>query len=314
LAPVGTISFLSTPRSDFLPSVALAFGAALWGLFWIPIRGIEQAGVAALWTGPIIFGASTLLFIPLLVLRSGNFIAHWRHILLPGLLSGFAFALYIASLNLTDVVRAILLFYLSPLWSTLLGMLMLQERLTANRMVALVLAFCGLYIVLVVENGLPWPRNTGDWFALLSGLCWSIASVKLFQDGARLVLEKVITFVVCALFMSLLLVLWQQGDFSGVPDVATLRSGWHWILLVAMLMLPITWLTIWPTTLLSPGRVGMLLLCEVLVGVTSAALLLDEPFGLRELSGAILIVSAGVVEVLRQQKFDNSGIVSRQSE
>jgi drug/metabolite transporter (DMT)-like permease len=314
LVPVGTISFLSTPRSDFLPSVALAFGAALWGLFWIPIRGIEQAGVAALWTGPIIFGASTLLFIPLLVLRSGNFIAHWRHILLPGLLSGFAFALYIASLNLTDVVRAILLFYLSPLWSTLLGMLMLQERLTANRMVALVLAFCGLYIVLVVENGLPWPRNTGDWFALLSGLCWSIASVKLFQDGARLVLEKVITFVVCALFMSLLLVLWQQGDFSGVPDVATLQSGWHWILLVAMLMLPITWLTIWPTTLLSPGRVGMLLLGEVLVGVTSAALLLDEPFGLRELSGAILIVSAGVVEVLRQQKFDNSGIVSQQSE
>ena len=305
---------MSTPRSDVLPSVALAFGAALWGLFWIPIRGIEQAGVAAFWTGPTIFGASTLLFIPLLVLRFRNFVAHWRHILLPGLLSGFAFALYIASLNLTDVVRAILLFYLSPLWSTLLGMAMLQERLTANRVVALVLAFCGLYVVLVLENGLPWPRNTGDWFALLSGLCWSIASVKLFQDGARMVLEKAITFVVCALFISLLLVLWQQGDFSGVPDVATLRAGWHWILLIAMLMLPITWLTIWPTTLLSPGRVGMLLLCEVLVGVTSAALLLDEPFGWRELSGAILIVSAGAVEVLRQQKFNNSGIVAQQSE
>ena len=58
----------------------------------------------------------------------------------------------------------------------------------------------------------------------------------------------------------------------------------------------------------------MLLLCEVLVGVTSAALLLDEPFGLRELSGAILIVLAGVVEVVRQQSLDNSGIVIRQSE
>jgi hypothetical protein len=74
LAPVGTISFLSTPRSDFLPGVALAFGAALWGLFWIPIRGIEQAGVADVWTGSTIFGASTLLFIPLLVLwQQGDF-------------------------------------------------------------------------------------------------------------------------------------------------------------------------------------------------------------------------------------------------
>ena len=109
---------MSTARSDLLPSVALAFGAALWGLYWIPVRGIEQAGVAAFWTGPTIFGASTLLFIPLLVLRFRSYVAHWRHILLPGLLAGFAFALYIASLNLTDVVRAILLFYMSPLWST----------------------------------------------------------------------------------------------------------------------------------------------------------------------------------------------------
>jgi drug/metabolite transporter (DMT)-like permease len=299
---------LSRPRSDLLPSVGLACGAALWGLYWIPIRGIEQAGVAAFWTGPVIFAASTLLFIPLMVLRFRIYIANWRHILLPGLLAGFAFALYIASLNLTDVVRAILLFYMSPLWSTLLGMLMLHERLTGNRMAALVLAFCGLYIVLVVENGLPWPRNTGDWFALLSGLCWSIATVKLFQDGARLVLEKVITFVVCALFMSLLLVLWQQGDLNGMPDVASLRAGWYWILLVAVLMLPITWLTIWPATLLSPGRVGMLLLAEVLVGVISAALLLDEPFGIRELAGAVLIVSAGVVEVMRRQNLPKSGI------
>jgi drug/metabolite transporter (DMT)-like permease len=53
----------------------------------------------------------------------------------------------------------------------------------------------------------------------------------------------------------------------------------------------------------------MLLLAEVLVGVSSAALLLDEPFGLRELAGAVLIVTAGVVEVMRQQKVSKSGIV-----
>lgn len=304
---------MTMSRSDLLPSVTLAAGAALWGLYWIPIRAIEEAGVQAFWTGPVIFGASTLVFFPLLVLRFGNYVKHWRHILLPGLLAGFAFALYIASLNLTDVVRAILLFYLSPLWSTLLGMLILKERLTPNRVIALVLAFAGLYVVLVVENGLPWPRNTGDWFALLSGLCWSIASVKLFQDGAQMVLEKVITFVVCALFMSLLLILWQQGDWSGMPSGETLLAGWPWIVFIAVVMLPITWMTIWPAMLLSPGRVGMLLLCEVLVGVSSAALLLDEPFGLREFCGAALIVTAGVVEVLRQQKLVDSGIVIDQA-
>lgn len=301
---------MSAPRTDLLPSAALAFGAALWGLYWIPVRGIEQAGVHAFWTGPVIFGASTILFVPLVLIRWRHLAAHWRHILVPGLLAGFAFALYIASLNLTEVVRAILLFYMSPLWSTLLSYFILKERLSANRIIALALAFAGLYVVLVVESGLPVPRNAGDWFALISGMCWSYASLRLFQDGARYIPEKLMIFVIFALILSLLLLLWQQGDLGQMPGWQTLANGWYWIALVAIMMLPITYLTIWPATVLSPVRVGMLLMVEVIVGVLSAALLLDEAFGLREMIGTLLIVSAGIVEVMRQQQFDKSGIVS----
>ena len=296
-------------RSDLLPSLALAFGAALWGLYWIPVRGIENAGVAAIWTGPVIFGASLLFFIPLVALRWRRFVAHWHKTIVPGLIAGFAFALYIASINLTDVVRAILLFYMTPLWSTLLGVVFLKERVTPNRVIGLLLAFCGLYVVLVVDNGWPVPRNTGDWFALLSGLCWAIASVKLFQDGARYVIENATAFVFFALLLSLVLVVWHEGELGGMPTAGSLLRGGHWILLVAMLMLPITYLLIWPATLLSPGRVGMLLMVEVIVGVASAAMLSGDPFGARELVGALLIVSAAVIEVLRQQKLDDSGIV-----
>ena len=81
-------------------------------------------------------------------------------------------------------------------------------------------------------------------------------------------------------------------------------------MIIDLSMLPITYLTIWPTTVLSPGRVGMLLMVEVIVGVASAAILTEDQFGLRELAGTMLIISAGVVEVLRQQKIDKSGIVS----
>ncbi len=300
---------MNSNRSDLLPSLAIAFGAVLWGLYWIPVHAIEQGGVHAFWTGPVIFGASMILFIPLVLIRRRQFVEHWRHTLFPGLLAGFAFALYIASLNITDVVRAILLFYMSPLWSTLLGILMLKERLTVNRVVALLLAFSGLYIVLVVESGLPVPRNTGDWFALISGLCWSVATVKLFQDGARFIIEKLVIFVFFALLLSLALVIWQQGNLQGMPSADSLENVWYWIALIALMMLPITYLTVWPATVLSPGRVGMLLMVEVIVGVASAAMLTDEPFGPRELAGTVLIISAAVVEVLRRQKFDQSIMV-----
>ena len=141
---------------------------------------------------------------------------------------------------------------------------------------------------------------------MTSGLCWSVASVKLFQDGARFIIEKVTIFIFFALLMSLLLMFWQLGSFDGIPSAASLINGWYWIALVALLMLPITYLTIWPATVLSPGRVGMLLMVEVIVGVASAAMLTDEQFGLREFVGAALIISAGVVEVLRPQKIDSA--------
>ncbi len=290
-------------RSDLLPSLGIACGAALWGLFWIPIRGIEAAGVPAFWTSTVVFAAAAILLLPLGLPRFGRSAAHARQILLPAMLAGLAFALYTVSLALTEVVRALLLFYLSPLWSTLLGVLVLKERITVNRIVGLLLAFAGLYVVLVVDSGWPLPRNTGDWFALLSGVCWSVASVKLFQDGARLIVEKVAVFIACALLMSLVLTLWQQGNLDGLPGLAELRLAWYWILLVAVLMLPVTFLTIWPATVLSPARVGMLLLMELVVGVSTAAVLLDEPFGAREIAGTLLILSAGIVEVAREQRF-----------
>ncbi len=292
-----------TERSDLLPSLGIAVGAAIWGLFWIPVRGIEAAGVPAFWTATVVFAAGGVILLPLLVPRIGRSAAQLRQILLPAMLAGLAFALYTVSLALTEVVRALLLFYISPLWSTLLGVLVLNERITLNRVVGLLLAFAGLYVVLVADSGWPLPRNTGDWFALLSGICWAVASVKLFQDGARLIVEKVTMFMVCALLMSLLLTLWQQGDFGGMPGITELRAAWYWVLLVALLMLPVTFLTIWPATVLSPARVGMLLMMELIVGVTTAALLIDEPFGARELAGTLLILAAGVVEVARAQSF-----------
>ncbi len=292
-----------------MPTIGISVGAALWGLFWIPVRGIEAAGVDAFWTGSVVFGASLVLCLPIMLYRHRIYTEHWRSILLPGLLSGTAFALYIASLNLTDIVRAILLFYMSPMWSTLLGILILKESLTSNRVLALFLAFSGLYVVLAVDGMLPLPRNTGDLYALLSGFFWSIASVKLFQDGNNLIIEKVSLFIFFALIVSLILVLWHQGNLSQVPDSATLLQGWYWIAIIAAVMLPICYLTVWPATVLSPGRVGMLLMFEVIFGVASAAILTNEAFGLREVSGTGLLLAAAVVEVMRRQDIDKTDTV-----
>lgn len=287
-------------RNDILPSLGIAFSSGLWGLFWIPVRAIEEAGVSALWTGPVLFACVALVFFPVALARWRTIQQAGIGLLLTGLLSGSAFAFYAVSFNMTDVVHALLLFYVSPVWSTLLGLVFLRERLNVNRVAALVLGLSGLIVVLGDGVSFPWPRQAGDWFALAAGLCWSLASVRLFQGGATLIFEKTFAFVAGAFLVGVTLAIVPLGLENTVPDVHALTDSWMWIAGVALFLLPATWLTIWPTTILSPARTGILFMTESIVGIGSAAWLTNEIFGIPEMTGAVLILGAGVIEVIRK--------------
>lgn len=297
-------------RPDLLPSIGLAIGAGLWGLTWIPVRAIEQAGIGAAWTGPVIFASGTILFLPVAIGRWRRFCKADAGLVTGALLAGLAFATYIVSLNLTDVVRVLLLFYMSPLWSTVLGVVVLKERLNINRVLALLLAFSGLVIVLGAGVQFPWPREIGDWFALASGISWSFASLRLSQSGGAMIFEKIFLFFLFALGTSVVMALLPFGIETGDATTTIFLKAWPWIAMVSVLMIPVTYLTIWPASVLSPGRVGMLLMAEIVVGVASAAILTDEPFGAREITGTILILSAAIVEVMRRQNITPRTAVS----
>jgi drug/metabolite transporter (DMT)-like permease len=284
-----------------LPSIGIALSAALWGLFWIPVRAIEGTGVAALWTGPILFVCVALMFLPFAIVRWKSFRRAGFGLILTGLLPGLGFSLYAASFNMTDIIHALLLFYVSPVWSTLLGLIFLGERLNINRVAALILGIGGLVVVLGDGVSFPWPRQTGDWFALASGLCWSFASVRLFQGGNKFVFEKTFAFITGSFIVGSILALLPLGMDNTFPETASLRQSSVWIVVVALLLLPATWLTIWPATILSPARVGILFMTEAIVGIGSAAWLTNEPFGLREMIGTALIMGAAIIEVLRSQ-------------
>jgi len=62
----------------------------------------------------------------------------------------------------------------------------------------------------------------------------------------------------------------------------------------------VLWLTIFGASRLESGLVAVLLMLEVVIGLASAALLADEPFGAREMAGAMFILAAcGSESVLR---------------
>jgi drug/metabolite transporter (DMT)-like permease len=87
----------------------------------------------------------------------------------------------------------------------------------------------------------------------------------------------------------------SQTDWSAVDWPLAIL----WIAIIAGIwVLPGLLLSFWAAARLSPTRASMLFMAEVVVGVVTAAIWTDYPFGWREAVGGIIIVSAGVIEIL----------------
>ena len=280
-------------------SFALLLGGALWGLFWLPVRMLGDAGLAGPWTGIAINATGLLAMAIVLIFNRTNIFTQWRLLLLGGALAGTAFGLYTMSLAYTEVTKSILLFYLTPVWSTILSRIFLGEKLSIARFIALSLGLGGMVVILGDKTGIPTPENIGDWMALTSGVIWSIASLGLFKSD-----ELPLSGIIFAFLFGGLLVLLVASIFIGLEPISlstreTMSVGFGLLALAALYVIPMLWLTLYPATLLSPVRVGLLLMSEVLVGLISAALLSGEPFGWREAVGGVLIVSAAIFEIFR---------------
>ncbi len=277
------------------PETAIAVSGALWGLYWIPVRHLEARGVGVVWTTLGLFVVGLALLAPILIRHPPARAVFAPRMLATGLLTGGAFVLYSVSLVLTEVVTAILLFYLSPVWATVLGRVLLAERLTGSRLTALALGLGGLWVVLGGESGVPLPRNPGDWCALIAGVMWAFGTLRVHQDSTiSPIAHTASLFVGGAVVIAIISLL---PAMAGPAPVVTAQAA-AIILILTVLSVVSAWGILWGARLISPGRAGLLLMMEVITGLASAAVLAGEPFGMIQAIGSMLIVAAALVEVL----------------
>ena len=291
-----------TDSIQLTASIGLVIGGIMWGVYWIPVRVIADMGLPGVWAGVVLYLAALIVLLPIIWTNRESLLSKWQTLLFVGLLTGAAFSLFTTSLSMTDVIRAILLFYLTPIWGTLLGLIVLGERLTVTRVLALVLGLCGLLVVLGLGQKFPWPKNIGDWLALSSGMFWAYGSMKLYQMEKIAASEQVLAFLFGSLFVSGFILLVGGPELAAKVDIKVVFNAMPYALLLTIYLIPMFYLTIWPATLLAPGRVGVLLMSEIVVGVITAAIISGEPFGIREALGTIMIVSAALLEILGGRK------------
>lgn len=271
----------------------------MWGLFWLPMRWFDSEGVGGAWVSVIFNALALISALPFLLKRE-----RWEGFAgqaVNGLLLGTAFSLYTISLVLTDVVHAILLFYLTPVWSTLAAWILFGERMGLRRLLSIVLGFGGLAAILGGVDALPVPRNSGDWIALISGMCWAAGTLRSYRNPSERIALPVFTFAFGGLLSSLVILAAAAALGLALAQAGPLDRMLPWIaLLGCIVFVPPNFLVLWAAQRMDPGRVGILLMTEVLFGAISAALLSGEAYGAVDMVGTALIVGAAFIEVTKR--------------
>lgn len=282
-------------RTTFIASLIVIVSGVLWGFYWLPVRYLETLGIAGPW------GTAGIAFTSVCILTPFALRHTWRNsdwfALASIIIGGVAFALYSIGFIYGRVAIIAILFYLTPVWSTLLTRYVLGWDTPRTRLLAIGAGLLGLTIMLGAQGDWPIPRNLGEWMALASGIFWSLSSTGMRMRAPMPATQVAFVFVtsatVTAIGLGLALAPAPWSAIAQTPvatiGVASLTGFLWWTLAIIGLM--------WSTARLDPARVGILLMAEVLIGAGSAVVLAGEHLSALEVGGGLLVVLAGFLEV-----------------
>jgi len=149
-------------------------------------------------------------------------------------------------------------------------------------------------VVFGVGAGVPVPRSAAEWMGLVSGFLWACSMVALRRIGPHASdFDKIFVLLLFLGVLFVIVTLVPGGRPWAMPPPEVFVRGVPWLLAFGLLWIPLVLgLTMFGGSRLDPGRVAVLLMLEIVIGLVSAALLTQEPFGPRELVGAVCIVAA----------------------
>jgi drug/metabolite transporter (DMT)-like permease len=278
-----------------LIATAIVIGTGtLWGLYWVPVRQLTNIGLPGAWGTLAITAAASLLLLPFAIKQRHHVAGSNPWAIAFIALGGAAFALYSIGFVYGRVAIIVLLFFLSPVWSTLIGRYIMGWHTPRMRIMAIAIGLIGLGVMLSADGNLPIPRNIGEWMGLISGILWSVSTTGIKAKSDLQPIPAAFIFACGATLISIILAPMLE-PWPGLPDLSDTAllsfgtGGLWWGLSMVGLM--------WATVRLEPARVGILLMAEVIVGAASAALLAGEHLAPLEIMGGVLVLSAGVLEV-----------------
>jgi drug/metabolite transporter (DMT)-like permease len=290
-----------TTRFPPLAVFAALVNALVWGVSWLPLRWLEARGLTSLWVTFIIFSLCALA-VAMTRPQSVRTFFSAPKLLWLAMAAGMTNVFFNAALVMGDVVRAVLLFYLMPVWVVVLARTLLGERLSGAAFARMGLALAGAALVLSKGEWIaPIPRSLADWLAVGGGFMFGLNNVLLRKfsdtsDEARAFAIFVGGAVLPPIAIGLLAALGTPTPTPiFAPQVMLGIAAFSVAVLIANLALQ------YAAPRLAANTLSIIMISEVLFASVSSVLLGEATLTPYTLIGGTLIVSASLLAVVQKR-------------
>jgi len=275
---------------------ACLVAATLWGLYWIPLRFLDNSGISGLWASVLIYFVSFLFVFPRFYSLRADFYASKTLYILLAIFAGWTNLGFVLALLEGEVVRVMILFYLSPVWATLLALFILHERLKKRNIFALVLAVAGVFLISwhpEIEFMKSFDR--ADFYAISSGLAFAVTNIIVRRIGGLTHTVKMCSAWFGVIVLAGCGILLTQDSFP----IVTLNNVLLIIVLGFPLMIIMTWTAQYAVSNLPIYLSSVLFLFEIIVGAVSAVMLANELITVIQFIVIAMILSAGLINTIK---------------
>ena len=286
------MSSMTASKQKSLATFGLLFGAVVWGVIWYPYRVLEEAGISGA-TASVATYAFALLIGCVVFLRDRPQIGRFSWVAVAlALATGWANLGYVLAVIDGEVMRVLLLFYLSPFWTLLLARLLLGENPGPRGILVIALSLIGAFIMLWQPGSQPIPQNTSEWLALSAGFSFALGNVLTRKSTHLTVATKSFAVWAGVVVLALLLFPFAHVQAPNMDDIAT--SQWLLMLALGGVMMLATLLVQYGLTHTLATRASVIFLFELVVAALTSWWLAHEAMSLREWIGGVMIVAAAL--------------------
>nr|WP_175801034.1 DMT family transporter [Burkholderia anthina] len=177
---------MNNPVRGSLPTLAILIGASVWGLIWYPLRILASLGLTGTLASAL---TSAVAFLFVVVVRHSTISTLRWHWVLPGIAitAGVTNLGFVWGTIHGEVLRVMLLFYLTPAWTAIYAHFLLRERLTWAGAGLAALSIGGAMLMLWSPKlGVPLPANPAEWAGLAAGLSFAMSNVLVIKASREL--------------------------------------------------------------------------------------------------------------------------------